>query len=555
MKKKITLALLALVLLCTFTNKADAQTFTDVANHWAKPYIEYTSSLGYFTGYQDGTFKPNKKITRAEFVTILAKLKGFDNEDYILSMQDVKDTDWYAIYLNDLVSLGLVKNGIYFDASSLITRDEAFGLLGQLFPYNTPQEVLTFADSGAVKRTRDITVLKEMGIVNGDNNNMVNPQGPLTRAEVASLIYNMMTKNIFINKADLVRAKENNLFNFDFNVVGLKENNNVGAVNELNNMIDEFKQNLFSIMDNDANTTQNNKNTKQNNYAKEQRELSKKSELEKARASKDYVNSYEEALEKLLIALRNREKEFTYSYDPSTYHGEYSMYYQLMLDAEKRPESFGAIDDGGLIDTYTNTLNFKYTISKEELESYLRQIDDIASTVEGKSDYDKAKYIHDWIVNNTRYAYDQYLTGEYTLSDGVKVYTPFSIFKHGIAICQGYSETFELLANEVGLKSQIVTGKSYTSNGWELHAWNLVEIDGRQYHVDTTWDDPVTSRGEDMIRYKYFLIDDRDMSKDHKWDESRYPSANSGCLNDGLDKEGFGNRYRSNDMYDYRYRD
>ncbi len=548
MKKKFILALLAFVLLCTFTNKTDAQTFTDIAKHWAKPYIEYTSNLGYFTGYQDGTFKPNKKITRAEFVTILAKLKGFDNQDYILQSQDVAPNDWFSAYLNDLVALGLIKNGIYFDGSALITRDEAFGLLGQLFPNKTPQANLTFNDSKLVKRVRDFCILKDMGVVRGDNKNKVNPASPLSRAEVASLIYNMQTKNIFIDRDELNHAKENNLFNFDFNVVGLRENYNVGAANDLNNMIDEFKQNLFNFMDNDTNTTQE-------NNVQNQSEISQKSELEKARESKDFVNSYEEALEKFLLALRNREEEFTFSYDPSTYSGKYSIDYQLKMDARTRPEYFGAIEDGGLIANYTKKLNYKYSISKEELETYLRQIDDIVRAVEGKSDYDKAKYIHDWIVNNTRYAYDQYKSGEYTLSDGTKVYTPLSIFKYGTAICQGYAETFELLAKEVGLKSQLISGEANNSSGWGGHAWNLVEIDGRLYHIDTTWDDPVSSSGRDMLRYKYFLIDDREMSKDHRWDESKYPSANSGCLNDGIDKNGFGDRYKSNDRYDYRYDD
>lgn len=559
MKKKFTIAVLALVLVFTFTNKADAQTFKDIDGHWAKEYIEWAADNGIFTGYKDGTFKPDKKISRAEFITILSNLKGYDSQDYILESQDVKPSDWFALYLNDFVSLGLIKNGIYFDGDALITRDEAFGLIGQLFPYKMPQENLTFNDSYMVKRTRDICVLKDMGIIMGDTRNNINPSNPLSRAEVATIAYNMNAKNIHIDKLELNYAKENKLFNFDFNVLGLKENYDVGAANELNNAIDDFKQKFFSFMDADINpnpnTNTNTKNNTKNDTGISKRELDQQRKLEEARASKDFVRTYDEALEKFLLALKNREEEFTFSYDPSTYDGKYSIDYQLKLDAKKRPEYFGAIEDGGLIGDITIRLNYKYSITKQELDVYIRQIDDIVRAVEGKSDYDKAKYIHDWIVNNTRYAYDQYLTGEYTLSDGVKVHTPFSIFKHGIAICQGYAETFELLANEVGLNSQIVTGKSYNSNGWGLHAWNLVEIDGRQYHVDTTWDDPVTSIGEDMIRYKYFLIDDREMSKDHSWDESRYPSANSGCLNDGLDINGYGVRNRYYDRYYHDYDD
>lgn len=536
MKKKFIVALLALLLIFTFTSKADAQTFKDIKGHWAKDYIEWAADNGIFTGYKDGTFKPDKKISRAEFITILSNLKGYDVQDYILESQDVKPSDWFAIYLNDFVSLGLIKNGIYFDGDALITRDEAFGLLGQLFPYKMPQENLTFNDSYMVKRTRDICVLKDMGIIMGDTRNNINPSNPLSRAEVATMAYNMNAKNIHIDKLELNYAKENKLFNFDFNVLGLKENYNVGAANELNNAIDDFKQKFFSFMDADVNTNPNTntKNNTKNDTGISKRELDQQKKLEEARASKDFVRTYDEALEKFLLALKNREEEFTFSYDFSTYNGKYSIDYQLKLDAEKRPEYFGAIEAGGLIGDITIRLNYKYSISKEELETYLRQIDDIVRAVEGKSDYYKAKYIHDWIVNNTRYAYDQYLTGEYTLSDGVKVHTPFSIFKHGIAICQGYAETFELLANEVGLKSQIVTGEAYTSNGWGLHAWNLVEIDGRQYHVDNTWDDPVSSGGREYLEYDYFLIDDDTMSKDHRWDRDAYPKANSGCLNQNL---------------------
>lgn len=536
MKKKFILALLALAFVFTFNSKADAQTFKDIKGHWAKDYIEWAADNGIFTGYKDGTFKPDKKISRAEFITILSNLKGYDIQDYILESQDVKPSDWFAIYLNDFVSLGLIKNGIYFDGDALITRDEAFGLLGQLFPYKMPQENLTFNDSYMVKRTRDICVLKDMGIIMGDTRNNINPSNPLSRAEVATMAYNMNAKNIHIDKLELNYAKENKLFNFDFNVLGLKENYNVGAANELNNAIDDFKQKFFSFMDADVNTNPNTntKNNTKNDTGISKRELDQQKKLEEARASKDFVRTYDEALEKFLLALKNREEEFTFSYDFSTYNGKYSIDYQLKLDAEKRPEYFGAIEAGGLIGDITIRLNYKYSISKEELETYLRQIDDIVRAVEGKSDYDKAKYIHDWIVNNTRYAYDQYLTGEYTLSDGVKVHTPFSIFKHGIAICQGYAETFELLANEVGLNSQIVTGESYNSNGWGLHAWNLVEIDGRQYHIDTTWDDPVSSGGREYLEYDYFLIDDDTMSKDHRWDRDAYPKANSGCLNQNL---------------------
>lgn len=60
MKKKITIAILALVLVFTFTNKADAQTFKDIDGHWAKEYIEWAADNDIINGYKDGYFKPDK---------------------------------------------------------------------------------------------------------------------------------------------------------------------------------------------------------------------------------------------------------------------------------------------------------------------------------------------------------------------------------------------------------------------------------------------------------------------------------------------------------------
>lgn len=64
--------------------------------------------------------------------------------------------------------------------------------------------------------------------------------------------------------------------------------------------------------------------------------------------------------------------------------------------------------------------------------------------------------------------------------------------------------------------------------GEELHAWNLVKLDGEWYHLDTTWNDPIYTGifkwlGEQT--YDYFLISDKKMKKDHEWDYELYPQT------------------------------
>ena len=65
--KRLLTCLLAFALTLTMTAlPASAATFPDIASHWAKSYIEEMTDAGMFKGYEDGTFKPENKLTTAE---------------------------------------------------------------------------------------------------------------------------------------------------------------------------------------------------------------------------------------------------------------------------------------------------------------------------------------------------------------------------------------------------------------------------------------------------------------------------------------------------------
>lgn len=100
-------------------------------------------------------------------------------------------------------------------------------------------------------------------------------------------------------------------------------------------------------------------------------------------------------------------------------------------------------------------------------------------TTPDMGEYDKVKAIHDWIVNNTRYAYSGRYGG------------PCGPILDGTAVCEGYSHSFELLCSLSDVDCLFVSGKC---NG-EAHGWNKVRVDGVWYNVDVTWDDP-----QDMLR-------------------------------------------------------
>ncbi len=116
------------------------------------------------------------------------------------------------------------------------------------------------------------------------------------------------------------------------------------------------------------------------------------------------------------------------------------------------------------------------------------------------SDYDRLKYIHDWIVNNTTYTKNGPLSK--SEADGPVVY--------GSALCEGYSKAFMYMAQAMGYECVCIAGTS----GGGPHMWNMVKLDGSWYHVDATWDDPVSNSGP-ILRHKYFLVSDSTIRADH----------------------------------------
>jgi hypothetical protein len=133
----------------------------------------------------------------------------------------------------------------------------------------------------------------------------------------------------------------------------------------------------------------------------------------------------------------------------------------------------------------------------------------------GMSAIEKEIIIHDYIVNNT----DYFIYSGTTTND---IYSEYGVFYNNEAVCQGYAEAAKLLLNLAGIYSINVVG---TGSG-QSHAWNIVKLYGDCYHMDVTWDDPITTDGTDILRYDYFNITQQEVLKDHALDSTMtYPAA------------------------------
>ena len=137
-------------------------------------------------------------------------------------------------------------------------------------------------------------------------------------------------------------------------------------------------------------------------------------------------------------------------------------------------------------------------------------------TDENMNDIQKIKALHDWVCRNT----------DYDFSEGAIIdpanHVDSSVFLDGIAICEGYARTYNLLLNEAGIET------CFVANG--THAWNIVKLGAKWYHVDTTWDD-----GEN-ISYTWFLKSD-DFLKNEGGDHATWKLESPSYLHDFQPKE------------------
>ena len=122
MKKHAALVLaVAMVLGMQVTTMA-----SDYSEHWAKDVITEWTNYGVTAGYEDGTFKPNNSMTRAEFATVLTNVFGLTSKDAAQTFTDVKEGAWYQEAVTLASSAGIMNGaGGKFNPNTKITRQEA----------------------------------------------------------------------------------------------------------------------------------------------------------------------------------------------------------------------------------------------------------------------------------------------------------------------------------------------------------------------------------------------------------------------------------------------
>lgn len=139
---------------------------------------------------------------------------------------------------------------------------------------------------------------------------------------------------------------------------------------------------------------------------------------------------------------------------------------------------------------YAVKLSFTYNYPKDSVATMRAFVESVADEFlslidHPMSDVEKVMLVHEYITVN--HAYDTTESGENAIRN------IYDFFYQGKGVCQAYALATEYLLAQCGVESAIVSSDSMN------HAWNIVKVNSKYYHMDVTWDDPLFGGTDDAL--------------------------------------------------------
>lgn len=181
--------------------------FTDINNIQGREYIEKFAQKGYIKGYEDNTFRPNETITRAEISQILSSF------NINLKFEDIKFNDnkgWFTNAVEKATENGFLSGYTdgTFKPNNKITRFEMIKITSMLVRNDNYNKVqLTYADVEDIPSWvfNDVNNLYASKVIDFYNNNVINGNVYVTRAEAVT----MLSKALEYNNWDMNKVTQN----------------------------------------------------------------------------------------------------------------------------------------------------------------------------------------------------------------------------------------------------------------------------------------------------------------------------------------------------------
>lgn len=195
MKKRIIIFLFTMLCLSANLSQIFAIQFSDLTNaHWAYDNIMSLAEAGIINGYENGTYQPERAISRGEFIKLVMTTLYGGNEYF--EVNNFNFGHWAMPYALEAMQKGYLMDGTTLDnLNNSITRLEMVNILGKVGINNKIYRAnelnsISFSDINGLEESSKIYIdyVTRNGLINGYTDGTFKPNKTLTRAEVATII-------------------------------------------------------------------------------------------------------------------------------------------------------------------------------------------------------------------------------------------------------------------------------------------------------------------------------------------------------------------------------
>lgn len=171
--------------------------FSDIDSHWAKNWIEEAVKLGFVSGYEDGTFKPDRTITRAEFSKLMNSALHTEKKS-ALNFSDVASKEWFYEEVQKSVASGFFSGyeNNTFRPNNPIKREEVAKVVSSAITTGgvEGEGATLLSDYSTIQdwAKPSVNAVYNKGYILGYPEGVYRPAKALTRAEAVKIIYEII---------------------------------------------------------------------------------------------------------------------------------------------------------------------------------------------------------------------------------------------------------------------------------------------------------------------------------------------------------------------------
>ena len=163
----------------------------------------------------------------------------------------------------------------------------------------------------------------------------------------------------------------------------------------------------------------------------------------------------------------------------------------------------------------------KMNVSLEETTNEIVSL--VKSKAASNNEYSLLINLYEILQKNIRYDKEELQANAKGISNNPASHNAYGAIINKLAVCDGFSSAFSLLAQKLGFQCMLVVGRSaYSATTLQEHAWNIIKLQNKHYHIDLTWDARKYNEFSEFS-YAYFAVTDEEISYNHNWNKSTTP--------------------------------